>query len=470
LAEWLRSGLQSRLHRFDSGRRLSVERALDFARRERVLILVAVAFVLFHLIGFVHAQPRTFPDTATYEVTAGEPVLSADFLAGWRAPTLPLLYKFVTGDEARIWAQLAISIVCWLALAVAVAVTIRDRRLRPWAFAAVLLFALAPAVVLWDATLLSESVSISLTAAVVATWLWIVGRPSWWAYGAMVVLAAAWALARDPNGYMIVLIALALAVSTAISRNWGVARRMRLAATLALVGVAAVSYLSASVHFIRWGLPLQDLIAKRIAPESHQLAYFEDRGMPVTPELLAAMKADREGMAQLEHPPGYDSPQYLRDATPFHRWLLTDGRSTYTNFLLTHPGVVAEAFEHLGQTLLNPEIGGYKSAAAPWDAGVASAAVYPDRDLQMVAWLAVALSLGAFVAVRFGPRRDWTVPLFLIVTSLPFAFIVWHGEVLELDRHGLLPSIFLRLGVLLLVLLAADRWLEASGHAEARDA
>src|SRR4051812_46841237 len=103
--------------------------AFRVAGREYVLILLAVGYILFRLIGFIDAEPRTYPDTDTYEHVARAPILSADFLAGWRAPTLPLLYKLVTGDQARIWAQLAISIVCWLALAATVAATICERRL-----------------------------------------------------------------------------------------------------------------------------------------------------------------------------------------------------------------------------------------------------------------------------------------------------------------------------------------------------
>src|SRR4051812_39215883 len=152
--------------------------AFKVARREYVLILVAAGYVLFRVIGFIGAEPRIFPDTGTYEHVAREPIMSIDFRAGWRAPTVPLFYKLVSGNEARIWIQLALSIVCWLALAAAVAATISERRRRPLAFSAVLLFALAPEVVLWDAGLLSESVSLSLTAALTAAWLWIARWPS----------------------------------------------------------------------------------------------------------------------------------------------------------------------------------------------------------------------------------------------------------------------------------------------------
>jgi hypothetical protein len=203
----------------------------------------------------------------------------------------------------------------------------------------------------------------------------------------------------------------------------------------------------------------------RIAPDPGPLAYFEDHGMPATPGLLAEMQTDREGGPPLGLPPTSDSPEQLRDATPFHRWLLTDGRSTYMSFLLTHPGFVAGAFDHLWQALLNPEFRLYVSSASPWDGRPAAAALYPSTKRRVIAWLVLALGLGAYVGVRFGPRREWAVPVFLIAASLPFAVLVWHAGPLEPDRHALVPSVFLRLGALLMVLFAADRWLEARGQA-----
>jgi hypothetical protein len=448
------------------------ERALHAARREYLLVLLAAVYVLFRLIGFLDADPRTFRDTSGYEDVAGYSILSPGFLAGGRAPTLPLLYKLVTGDEARIWAQLVISIACWLAVAAAVAGTVRERLLRPLGFGAVLLFSLAPEIVLWDAVLLSESVSLSLTAALIAAWLWIARRPSPWSYGAMLALTAAWVMARDPHAYVVVGLALVLALSIAMSRTWGGPRRLRATAAAALVALAAISFASANVRYARLAFPVQNVISVRISDEPDQLAYFEDAGMPVTPKLLAAMERQRETESALAgpgYPPTSDTPEHLRDATPFHRWLLTKGQSAYTRFLLTHPGVVAEAFGHLGQVLLDPEVAFYASHASPWSGGPAAAAIYPRRASVALAWLALAVGLGAFVGLRFGPRPEWVVPAFLIAASLPLAIIVYHGEVLELDRHGLVSSVFLRLGALLLILFAVDRWLQARSEAAGRD-
>jgi hypothetical protein len=100
--------------------------------------------------------------------------------------------------------------------------------------------------------LLSESISLSLTAALTAAWLWIARRPSWWAYGVMLALAGAWTLARDPHAYVIAGLAAVLAGSIALSTDWGGTRDMRAAAAVGLVVIAAASYASANTHYARW--------------------------------------------------------------------------------------------------------------------------------------------------------------------------------------------------------------------------
>jgi hypothetical protein len=278
----------------------------------------------------------------------------------------------------------------------------------------------------------------------------------------MLVLALGWVLARDPHAHVVAGLALVLALSIAVSRTWGGPRRLRAIAAVVLAAIAVTSLAAATLPRFnaRWTFALQNVLALRISAEPDQLAYFEDAGMPVTPALLAEMEESRRrGRDILAYPPTHDSPLALRNATPFQRWLLAEGRSTYTRFLLTHPGVVDDAFGHLGRGLLDPEVAGFASRASPWTGGPAAAAVYPRRTPLAVAWLAVALGLAAFVGLRFGPRPEWLVPAFLIATSLPFAIFIYHADV-ELDRHSLMPSVFLRLGALLLVLFAVDRWLQ----------
>ena len=73
-----------------------VAEALKIGRREYVLTILAAAYVLFRVIGFIGAEPRIFPDTGTYEHVARAPILSAEFIAGWRSPH-PRRHTFPAG-------------------------------------------------------------------------------------------------------------------------------------------------------------------------------------------------------------------------------------------------------------------------------------------------------------------------------------------------------------------------------------
>lgn len=442
---------------------------VSLTRTQSAMVALGAAYVAFRIAGFFDAVPRSFPDTGTYERVGEQSLGSIDFRAGWRSPTLPLLYKLIDGEQARIWAQLLISMACWLALAAAVASWIEHRILRVVSFGAVLLFALAPEVVLWDAVLLSESLSLSLAAVLVACWLFIIRRPAPGLYALMVALTAAWALTRDAHSLAVLAVALLLLVAVWRSEDLAGPRRLRLVAVVALIGITVGSALSASVHFARWARPLQDVLSLRVAAHPEQLSYFERAGMPLTPELLAAMEAHREtGEAVLMSPPGYDTPEALAEASPFHRWLLTEGRSAYASFLLTHPGVIVGAFGHLEESLLDPDAVRYASAASPWDGDPAASVVYPRQAAVAVVMTVLALALVAFVGLRFGGRRGWWVPGFLLAFSLPFAVFIYHSRGLEPDRHALVPSVLLRLGALVLILFAVDRWLVSRSNLPGR--
>ena len=178
---------------------------------------------------------------------------------------------------------------------------------------------------------------------------------------------------------------------------------MRAVASAGLVLIGAVGVWSGTSHVARWAYPLQNVLSLRIAPEPHQLEHFEDAGMPLSPELLEAMRVHREtGEIVLEHPPGYDTQAALEQATPFHRWLLSEGRGAYTQFLLTHPAVVAEGFGHLGETLLDPELIHFTPASSAWDAGP-SAAVYPRREVPLLLLLLLAGTTALCVGLSTTP-------------------------------------------------------------------
>jgi hypothetical protein len=419
------------------------------------LVAFAAVYCAVRVLGFLEVDPRVFPDTGVYDKVAAAPLLSESFLAGGRPPTVPLAYKLLGGESARVAAQLLLSIACWTGLAAAVATSLRDPLLRVAGFAAVLAFSLSHEIVLWDADLLSESVAISLTAALIAAWLLVIRRPAGWSVALMVVTSAAWALSRDPHAYLLVAVALALAATLLVARDGA---RLRITAVVALLAIAAASLVSASTGYPRWLLPVQNLVTLRISDDPEGLRHFERAGMPVSARFTELSEQHREtGVRPFEHPGELYYGRVPEERfMPFQLWLADHGRGTYAHYLLTHPGAVAAGIGPSLDALLDPGVERYGASVGPAELPVVSALAYAGGPWLMAAWLLIAVALAAVAAIRAGPRREWAVPLFLIAASAPFALFVYHAGAQELDRHELIPSILLRLGALLLALMAVD--------------
>lgn len=418
-------------------------------------ILLGAAYAAARGIAFAGAGAREFRDTLDYNAVAGAPLRTLRFAAGAHPPTVPFFYKVLgTGDSARLAGQLIFSIVCWLGLATAVAAVLRSRGVRLAAFGAILVFSLSASVVQWDAVLLSESVSISLTAALVGMWITFLARPSPWTVAGVIAVTGAWCLTRDPHAYVLLFAVVVLAASLTVRDG----RRLRAVALAGVLIVTAVSLWSADAGYHRWQYPLQNVIALRIAADPGALEAFRDAGMPVTPRFIELSRSYRSGTEDpFLHPFSTRNPERRRDYLPFQLWLADHGRSTYTKFLITHPGYVADAFPDLDHVLLDPDVASYASEDPPRGFGFLPKLLYVPGPVLPLVLLAVALALAALAVARQGPRRTWAVPVFMIAVALPFAVLTWHGEVLEIDRHGLIASIFLRLGTLLLALMAIDR-------------
>jgi hypothetical protein len=423
----------------------------------KLVLAIGAAYVLARTAAFLGSDARAFRDTIDYNEVAAADIFSSKFLAGDHPPTVPFLYKLLgTGDTARLAGQIVASIASWLTLAGVAAWILRDTRVRVAAFAAVLCFSLAGEIVLWDALLMSESFSLSLTALLVAAWLWFAHRPGPWPLLAALAVTALWTLARDPHAYVLLVAAVALAATLLVREGRG----LRALALAGVVAIALVSLQSASVGYKRWEYPLQNVIAKRIAADREALDHFADAGMPVTPEFVRLSRHYRSGDAvedPFAHPAGMGNPELRSRYLPFQFWLVEEGRRTYTTYLLTHPGYMAKAVGDFDHVLLDPEVDWYHSDDSPAEIPVLRDVLYPPGPVLPLVYLAVALLL-AWLATRGArPPPAWAVPAFMIVSSVPFALVAWHGEVLEIDRKGLIASVFLRLGALLLALMALDR-------------
>jgi hypothetical protein len=130
--------------------------------------------------GVVGKKPPVYPDTMDYERVAHLPVWSWAFYSSWKPWLLPLLYKLLPGSTQSVvpGAQWLISVVSWLVLALVVASFVENRGVRIATLAGMLGFSLVPLVDQWDGALLSESLSLSATALLLAAMLPFVRKPT----------------------------------------------------------------------------------------------------------------------------------------------------------------------------------------------------------------------------------------------------------------------------------------------------
>ena len=437
-------------------------------------VALAAAFVVLELASFARSgSPRRFNDSNGYLRVSEAPLASREFLAGSRPIAVPLLYKALGQRDATIVrAQSVISVACWLGLALAFAGLLRARWVAALAAVAVCAFSLAVPVNQWDWVLLSESVSLSLFAAAAALSLRIAaaggagrapGRGLVAAWGACCLL---FALARDVNVYLLacgwVLLAL-LVARAAIARGWRSRdARWRAGCLLVLtVALGAAQLLATSSG--RWKLPLLNVLLRRVVSSPEVAAEFASRyGMPRNPEV--ARYAGRFGW----HRVGGREPMVVRvfftddpAVADLRAWILERGVASYTRYLaVDQPAralrAAAHAFAtHAAQAAPNRRYG--KGAGSTGWTTALSRVLHPGLPRPVLLWALLAAT-AALLAWRSAAARIPAVGVLLLgVTVAAHAFIAYHGDASNVDRHIAYAGIGLRLGILLLLLTLVDR-------------
>ena len=439
-------------------------------------IVVAAVFVALELASFASSgPPRRFNDTNGYLRVSEAPLASREFLAGSRPIAVPLFYKALGQREATIVrAQSLVSVACWLALALCFAGLLRARWVAGLAAVAVCAFSLAVPVNQWDWVLLSESVSLSLFAAAAALSLRLAaaagaGRRRAPGKG----LVAAWglccllfALARDVNVYLLAcgwaLLAL-LAARAAIARGWrSPDARWRAGCLLVLtVALGAAQLLATSSG--RWKLPLLNVLLRRVVTSPEVAAEFASRyGMPRNPEV--ARYAGRFGW----HRVGGREPMVVRvfftddpAVADLRAWILERGVASYARYLAVDQPVralraAAHAFATHGAQAAPNRRYGKGAGSTGWTRAI-SGVLHPELPRPVLLWVLLVASAATLAWRSAAARIPATALLLLGVTVAAHAFIAYHGDASNVDRHIAYAGIGLRLGLLLLLLTLLDR-------------
>jgi hypothetical protein len=240
----------------------------------------------------------------------------------YRLPVVPALYAALTHNyRAIIVVQSLIGALCWGYLALE---ALRSTR-RPAcyvAFLGVLAVSACDLVTHWYTAILSDSLSLSLLALLLASLSSWLGRRG--SLARVVVVALLWAGTRDTNGYLLLVVGLiGLVVVLVRARRTGLV----IAAMVAIAGGIAVIW-SADAGG-EWVEPFQHVLTERILTDPARLAWFHAHGMPVSPSLTRL--AGPWGLTALHALT--NSPQL----EAFRAWMQHSAERTYLEYALVHP-------------------------------------------------------------------------------------------------------------------------------------
>jgi hypothetical protein len=312
--------------------------------------------------------------------------------------------------------------------------------------AVVLAFASTMPIVIWDRSVLSESLSFSALACVFATAIRVTQRVTWPRVAALVVASTALALVRDSLLWIVVGLALAI-MAYAVAHNAGAKVLVLGVALLVMSGYAIIGQAAAHRNIDN----VEHALFVRIFPYPDRVEWFADHGMPNKREVLAyaALAKSEDGQAKIVGI-APDDPT----VQPLLHWLRTDATPVYLEWLALHPGYVLTEPLREPERAFNNALGRLAFYAAPdrTDLPVVNT-VFDPGPWWVAAAIAVAIAIG--VARAVWRRRWWRMLALLGGLGLLEMLVAWHGDGTETARHGIVGSVAVRLAVVILVVAGA---------------
>jgi len=400
---------------------------------------LVAAVVALRLVAVAGMRLYLYVDSAEYD--------RIDFSGDWRRPwATPCLYWLIPGRaRGLVVGQALVGAVCWAALALSAAAWFRFRTSRIVVAAVLAGLGCTTIVTNWDAAKLSESLGLSLTVLVIASWLNLIRRTE---VGTALFVALAtlpWLFVRQsliPTAWLVVgLAALVAAITWRRRGSEGLAVRVLAALCLVLAAETAVATVTYSHNQEIVQENLRVIISNRVASDPARLVWFTDHGMPAPAS-------------------GRFDPETLRSDPAFSTWVAHEGPSTYLRYLLTHPWYTAtaplddftdvqrstaDAVEPAAAMLSPPD---RYAASRPVIPSVVEDVIFGAGDTGTVIFLLVLVGGWTLARIRRRSAR-WAIPWALVGLAITSLYTGWHGATPELGRLALLGAVTLRIGLYL---------------------
>jgi len=275
--------------------------------------VILVIYLTAHLVAAAGKAYRT-PDTDSYFHLS----FVGHSMRGW---TVPLLYAISHNGTELVVVQCVIASICWAALAWQVAIGCYHRWVGYSVGAGVLVLGLTEQIAGWNSILGSESLSISLAAAVIAASIALLQAPTTPRAIVWLTTFTLWIFTRQLNMTVCVFILLALFAISITSRNRVL---LGMSGILVLLTAWTLPYVTNSRSPIAEYNRMQ-VVVERGYRHPALLDYFEASGMP-----------DSTQVRSLHGYLASSSAPIMRDKT-LRDWLRLHFLGTYLGFCRSHP-------------------------------------------------------------------------------------------------------------------------------------
>ena len=423
------------------------------------------AFGIAYLALSWAGTPRVFdnfPDSHTY--------LPISFLGhADRLWTIPLIYFVGSSSAGRVALQTGIGLACWITLAIQIGRMINIRAIRWASQVFVLLLALTAPVIQWNRAVLSESIAISLTVLLFATWLAFARRMDMRSTAALLVVTVLWTFTRQDQAFVVFVLFVPFAFTAWLRPQ---ARRVAL---VGLLGVALIGIWGTATALqgsrSRAELQLAGIVQFRAATDPGEMTYLRNHGLPRTSALKLPPPFTTVGqpvnVTQFADP----FAQYrLGDDPQFKRWAVTQGDTVLLKYFATHPWTtVSQPLFHAPQLMtMNPDYirvpalpqwastvvyGNLSSIAVP------NAPQGPPRSSDPI-YLVVVVGLGAVLFVLCALRRRLSRASWVALGGLAFAAVwtlaIWNLAATELPREFIPPAVLVHVAAIVMIATSLD--------------
>jgi hypothetical protein len=412
-------------------------------------VIGGLAFAWFRLWQGTTAPTLIWQDSKNYEAIGSQALWSSGFWFGGRPPLTPFLWKLTGSPDAFAIGQTVLSVIAWTLLGWTVGGLFPPGWRRLTGYLVILAFATTTPIVLWDRSVLSESLALSGLALLFASALRLAQKPTP-PRASLLVGAALWcALARDTEILLPATLGLALLVF-ALTRRRSLTFHVSIATACALLLVAGFC-IATVVESGRDTLNTTDNLYVRVFPYPARVAWFAAHGMPEERQI--------DNLAATEPRPAHGAAKTVfpdlssREFAHLNAWINSHGATTYSLWIIEHPWlVVLEPFRRPERSFNNAggDINGY--AAENRVTSGLSPVLWPPW-----VWL---LGVSAVVVVVLDERtlevnRVVQAVVGLGLLGIVAMFAAWNGDGQETTRHTLEGLAEVHLAVLIMLLYVA---------------